>query len=385
LIEHDVTDYVKSITQQIITWRRWFHAHPELAWQESDTRAFIEKELNSMGFHAYAVTPTSVIADIGPEHPTIALRADMDGLPIQEETGLPFSSENVGKMHACGHDGHMAMLLGVASYFSRHTPRRGGIRLIFQPAEEVPPGGASELVKSGVMDGIRHVFGLHLVETDPVGVFRLSSGTVLANADSFDVTIIGQGGHGAEPLGTVDANLLAANIIMSLHHVVGRMTSPIDPVALTVGVVNGGTARNIIAEQATLQGTLRTISKETQTRLCKRMDNLITEIARAYGGVAKFQFSPGYPALINERSVVERLSSCLDTPGLVSVNPEWDLSLAGDDFAYYLEKAPGAYGFLGCGPESGIIYSGHSPKFDINERALPLGTMILIQGALELI
>ena len=385
LIDNAVIDGVRSLTPAIVTWRRWFHAHPELANQEWVTQAYIEKELIGMGFHAHAVTPTSVVADIGPLPPVVALRADMDGLPLKEETELPFSSENDGKMHACGHDAHMAMLLGAALYFSRHAPLSGGIRLIFQPAEEMPPGGARALVEAGVMDGIKRVFGLHLLVTDPVGTLRLRSGPIMANADSFDIEIVGQGGHGSEPLGTVDANLVAANITVALHHVVSRMTSSVDPVALTVGVINGGTARNIIAERATLQGTLRTLSHETQNMLCERIERLTTEIAHAYGGTATFHFNAGYPVLVNECSVTDRLRARLATPGLITVESEWSASLAGDDFAYYLEKASGAYGFLGCRPEQGTIFSHHSPRFVFDEQALPLGTMLLIQGALDLI
>ena len=378
MIAQTVQDAVWGAEPAIVGWRRWFHTNPELGHQEVQTAAYITALLAGWGYHPYQPTPTSVVADLG-DAPAIALRADMDALPITEASGMPFTSTNLGCMHACGHDAHMAMLLGAAQYFAKRPTEAGsGVRFIFQPAEEMPPGGAPALIRAGVMNGIQQVFGLHLLVTAPTGTLQLRAGAVLANADGFDIMIHGRGGHGAEPSGTADAVLIASAVVNALHHVVSRMTSPFDPVALTIGKLSAGTARNIIAETAHISGTLRTLSQATQKQMAQRLAVLSEHITAAYGGTADFVFEPGYPVLINGAAVVTQLTRAIRTPGVLAVGPGEEIKLAGDDFAYYLEHAPGAYGFLGCRPVGEAVADHHSPAFLMDEAALPLGTMALI-------
>ncbi len=378
MIAQAVQDATRTMAPRIIEWRRWLHAHPELGHQEIQTAAYIADLLQSWGYQTYAPTPTAVVSDLGAA-PRIALRADIDALPITESGLVSFASTNPGCMHACGHDAHTAMLLGAALYFSRHPEETGaGVRFIFQSAEEIPPGGAPALISAGVMEGIRRVFSLHLLVTAPAGTLQLRSGAVLANSDGFDIVIHGRGGHGAEPQGTADAVLVASAIVNALHHVVSRMTNPLDPVALTIGQISGGTARNVIAQTADISGTLRTLSRETQDYLAGQLALIARNIAAAYGAEVSFTFERGYPVLINDSTVVDELTGALKTPSVLDVGPGKEIKLAGDDFAYYLECAPGAYGFLGCRPEGVVVANHHSPEFLIDESALALGTMALI-------
>ncbi len=371
---------VSARSEQIIAWRRWFHAHPETAGEERETAAAVRRSLAELGYQPQMVGENAVWAEIGEAGPLVALRADMDALPIQEESGVPFASTVPGRMHACGHDAHTAMLLGAADYLKRHeADLRGRVRLIFQPAEEVPPGGARGLVEAGLMRGVDYVFGLHMSVTDPVGSLRLRPGPTLANADRFAVEVQGIGGHGASPHGTADAVLVAAELVARLHQVVGRMTDPFDPVALTIGTIHGGSAFNVIADRARLEGTIRTLSASTQEELRARIADMASHVAQAYGAGAELRYEYGYPVLVNDAEVVRALAGALATQSLLRI-VEGEPNLAGDDFAYYLREAPGAYAFLGCRPAPGNVAGHHSPRFVIDEAALPLGTMALVQG-----
>ncbi len=380
MISQNVQTAVWAMESSIREWRRWLHAHPEVAHQEEQTAHYLRELLEGWRYVVTQPTTTSIVTQCG-DAPRIALRADMDALPLLEDSGVPFASLNRGCMHACGHDAHMAMLLGAAWYFAQHPQEAGdGVRFIFQPAEELPPGGAPLLIDAGVMEGIDRVFSLHLLVTAPTGTLQLRSGAVLANADGFDITIKGRGGHGAEPLGTADAVLIACEVVNALHHVVSRMTSPFDPVALTIGQISAGTARNIIADHAQIAGTLRTLSRDTQERLAARLTAISEHIARAYGAEAHCAFEQGYPVLVNNADVVDALTGAMDTPGLLQVGPGEEIKLAGDDFSYYLVCAPGAYGFLGCRPPGNVVADHHSPEFIMDEAALPLGTMAYISA-----
>jgi amidohydrolase len=366
----------------LVRWRRDLHQIPELGHEETKTAAYLVEALQGMGLAPRQVTATGLMADIVGDEPgpTVAVRADMDGLPVDEDSGEPFRSQHPGRMHACGHDGHMAIVLGVAATLAerRHFP--GRVRILFQPSEERPPGGAPQLIAAGCLDGVDAVLGLHIWNSLPVGTASLEPGVVMANADAFRIAVTGRGGHGSEPHNARDAVFIAAAIVTNLQAVVSRYTNPLRPAVVTCGAIHAGTAFNIIAETAEILGTVRTLDDETKAAVRERLELVAGHTAAMYGATAVAEYQDGYPAVRNHPDVTRVWRAALaDRVTLVPSEP----SLGGEDFAYYLHHRPGAFLFLGAAPR-GDVYPHHSPHFRFDEAALPIGVDALLAGVTAL-
>ncbi|WP_019012478.1 M20 family metallopeptidase [Deinococcus aquatilis] len=378
---------VAAIEEQVIAWRRHLHQHPELSFQEHRTAEYVETQLRSMpGLDIRRPTPTSVLAVLrggaGPGN-TVLLRADMDALPIEEETDLPYTSQNAGVMHACGHDGHTAMLLGAAKLLSeRQAALRGEIRFIFQHAEELFPGGAQELVDAGVMERVQYAVGTHLFSSIPVGMVALKDGPLLAAPDAFEIAIVGRGGHGAQPNTAVDPIVIAAQVVLAFQTIVARQIDPLQPAVLSVTTIHAGTAHNIIPETVTLTGTVRTFDTELRITIPALMERLLKGITEAYGASYRFEYNQGYRALHNDPQVTEVLREVVRETVGAGVLFEPPANMGGEDFSAYLTKAPGTFVIIGAGNvDAGITAPHHHPKFAIDERALGTGVAILVGAA----
>ena len=372
---------VEAIKDILIQWRRDFHRYPELGFEEHRTSSIIAETLISFGMSPKTgVGKTGVTADLNfGEGPTIALRADMDALPMQETSGLSFSSKHDGVMHACGHDGHMAMLLGAAKILSQMDKElTGKIRFIFQPAEE-GEGGARYMIKDGCLEGVDEIYGIHVWNYQPVGEVGAKEGPILAAADLFDIIIKGVGGHGATPQGTVDAVIVAVHLIQALQTIVSRNTNPLESTVITIGEINGGHNFNIIADKVRLAGTTRAYTKENRSMIQRRMQEIIDGIAKSFGAEITFNYTDGYPPTINHAGPVKKV---LQAAGKV-VGPgagEPYLSMGGEDFSYYLQKVPGCFFFVGSAPDGQRQFSTphHCSHFNMDESALSVGTSVYL-------
>ncbi|AUW92992.1 MAG: amidohydrolase [Sulfobacillus thermotolerans] len=367
----------------IITYRRDLHKIPELGFQERQTQAYLVQALKNMGLTPVEVAETGVMADILGSQPgkMIAVRADIDGLPLREETGLDFSSEHPGVMHACGHDGHMAIVLGLAERLTADRNFPGTVRVFFQPSEEKPPGGAPAMIAGGCLEGVDEVLGLHLWSNDPVGTVGIRSGPLMANADEFTIRVKGKGGHGSEPAHTKDAVLIASQIVVNLQTIVSRRLNAFDIAVVSCGMIQSGVTFNIIAETAEIKGTVRTLSHTVQNTVMHEIEHIAKTTAALYDADAELSYVFGYPAVINHESSVKRLEEAWK--GMVDIiHP--DPAMGGEDFAYYLQEKPGAFFFVGCRPEDdNQVYPHHSPHFMVNEKALPLGVELLYRGVMS--
>lgn len=379
------TQVPAELSQQVIQWRRHLHRHPELSFQEHHTAQFVEEELRRLPHLSVSrPTPTSVLAVLkgqaGPGK-TVLLRADMDALPIQEETGLEFTSQNQGVMHACGHDGHTAMLLGAARMLSAHPETLNGeVRFIFQHAEELPPGGAQQLVDAGLMDGVDTVMGIHLMSPVPTGVVVVKGGPLMAAADRFSLKIQGKGGHGAMPNQTIDPVVIAAQIILAFQTIVSRTLDPMDTAVVTVATLEGGQAMNVIPDTVTLGGTVRTFNPEVRTLIPERMEAIAKGITQAHGATYQFDYIQGYRATTNDPEVAAKLQEMVrqvlpEAQLLTNPNP----LMGSEDFSAYMTKAPGTFVLIGAGGPDAAPH--HHPKFDLDERALEQGVKLYIGAA----
>ena len=372
---------IKDIESSIIDWRRDFHQYPELSFEEHRTSALIGDELRSMGLEPRMnVGKTGVTADLKfGDGPMIGLRADMDALPIQETSGLDFMSKHDGVMHACGHDGHMAMLLGTAKALTqKENSYKGTIRFIFQPAEE-GQGGARYMIKDGCLDGVNEIYGIHVWNYQPVGEVGVKDGPVLAAADMFKIKIKGKGGHGAAPQGTVDSIVVASHLVQALQTIVSRNTNPLESTVVTIGKINGGHNFNIIAEEVTLSGTARAYTEENRTLIKTRMADIIDGVAKTYNAEILFDYEDGYPPTINHSEPAARvLKAAEEVVGEKAGMPY--LSMGGEDFSYYLQKIPGCFFFVGSAPNEQELFETphHCSHFTMDERALLIGPSIYL-------
>ena len=381
---------VQQITEDVVRWRRYLHENPEVSFEEEKTAQFVFETLQAFdGLELSRPTRTSVVAVLrgGKPGKVLGIRADMDALPIEEENTFDFVSRKKGAMHACGHDGHTAMLLGTAKILSglkENVP--GEIRFVFQHAEELYPGGAEELVSAGVMDGVDAVIGIHLWAPMEVGQIGISAGPLMAAPDSFDIKIIGKGGHAAQPHLTVDSIAIAAQVVTNLQHIVSRTTDPLDPAVLSVTKFIGGTAYNVIPGPVELAGTVRTFNPELRASIPVTMERVIKGITEAHGATYEFKYENGYRPVINDEQVTSRLKEAL----LEVFGPEVVVdavpTMGGEDFSAYQQKTPGTFFFVGAGnEEKGIIYPHHHPRFTIDEDALPMGVKAFVNAALKLL
>ena len=372
---------IKEIEKMIIDWRRDFHQFPELSFQEHRTGDVIADELRLMGLEPKVkVGKTGVTADLKfGNGPVIGLRADMDALPIQETSGLPFSSQNDGVMHACGHDGHMAMLLGAAKALTQKDNQYNGtVRFIFQPAEE-GEGGARYMIEDGCLEGIDEIYGIHVWNYQPVGEVGVKDGPVLAAADMFDIKIKGIGGHGAAPQGTVDSVVVSSYLVQALQTIVSRNTNPLESTVISIGKINGGNNFNIIADEVSLSGTARAYSEENRNLIKTRMKEIIKGVEKTYNANITFDYKDGYPPTINHVGPTQKvLKAAEKVVGDKAGMPY--LSMGGEDFAYYLKEKPGCFFFVGSAPNEQELFETphHCSHFTMDERALLVGPSIYL-------
>ncbi len=377
-----------ELNQYVITLRREFHKRAELSFKEFETSKMISEELRKMELTPVSIAGTGIYCDIQgkPGARTVALRADIDALPLQEMSGDQFSSLNSGAMHACGHDAHIAMLLGVARKLSMDPSFPGRVRLMFQPAEETPPGGALQMIREGVMDGVDFVLGQHVISTLPAGTVGINFDYGAAISDEFFITISGPGGHGSRPHETSDVVYVASLFIVSAQALISRMTDQTQPSVLTFGTIRAGDRFNIIASKSEISGTVRTYSRDIRDRIRDGLQNTLTSLCNLYGAQFSFNYEEGYPALLNDR----RVATVLNDVAIKLAGKEHVLypppSMGGEDFSRFLEIAPGAFFRLGVGNvEKGITAPQHSPRYRIDESALMLGVNVMAEAALELL
>jgi len=373
---------VNKLRDQIINWRRYFHQNPELGFKEFNTAEKILKELKKMGLKPKNnIGKTGIIADLKfGEGPMIAFRADMDALPIQETSGLDFSSKNDGVMHACGHDGHMAMLLATAKVLTENKKyyNYGSVRFIFQPAEE-GFGGARYMIKDGALDGVDEIYGIHLWNYQPVGEVGVKEGPIMAAADKFNIKVRGVGGHGAAPQGTVDSIIVASYLVQALQTIVSRNINPLDSAVISIGKINGGNNFNVIADEVDLIGTARAYTEKNRDLLKYKMNEIVDGISSSFNAEIDFNYIDCYPPTINHKkqsNIV--LEAAKKVVGAKAGEPY--LSMGGEDFAYYLQDIPGCFFFVGSAPNKKSLFETphHCSHFDMDEKALSIGPSIFL-------
>lgn len=365
--------------------RRHLHRFPELSHHEKQTTRFVKEQLEQWNIPAVSLTGKDVIGTLqgGKPGKTVALRADMDALPVLEETGLPFVSTVPGVMHACGHDGHTAILLTIAKVFAEHKEHiPGTIKFVFQHAEEVVPGGAMELVQAGVMDEVDGVFGLHLWQPVDKGLVAAKSGPLMAGTDEFTITIHGRGGHGSMPHDTIDPVVIAAHLITQLQTVVSRRINPLSPAVVSIGKVQAGEAFNVIPDKATLSGTVRYFDRAVGEQAQHWIRKITEGLCEGFSATCSIDYTPGDPPVINDewmnRIVVQSAIAAVGEERVTVASP----SMGGEDFSYYLQRKRGAYFFVGMGGDVSQ-YPHHHPRFDIDESVMPYAAHILAGSALR--
>jgi len=374
---------IDNLKEEIVNWRRYLHQYPELAWNEFNTSKFISEELIKLNYKIVknSIKPT-VFASLKnkPESPTILLRADMDALAINEKNEVPYRSKNIGKMHACGHDGHMAILLGLAKAISiRKNKFKGNIIFCFQPAEEGGAGG-EKIVNSGLLEQwkVREVYAYHLYSGLKIGTFACPDMEFLASADEFEITITGKGTHGALPHTGKDPILAASNLIVSLQQIVSRNIDPLDKSVVTVGYFSSGESHNVIPEKAKIKGTIRAFNVKVRDLIVKRMKHICSGISSIHNVKVDLSFYSYYPPTINHKENAEYFrNAAIKVLNKKKVLSQYLLPVA-EDFSFYLKKYPGAMALLGAGNKD-IKHSHHSPYFNIDEKALIYGVKILWQ------
>jgi len=381
---------VEAFAPQVIAWRRHLHMYPEQAFNEHETARFIRETLTAIdGLEITRPTETSVMARLigGQPGPTIAVRADIDALPILEEDESEYRSTIDGSMHACGHDGHTAIVLGLATLLARHRESLSGeVRFFFQHAEELSPGGAEQMVVQGVMDGVDHVIGLHLWSTMPYGKIGLIAGPAMAAPDTFQCHILGKGGHAAAPHQTVDPITVGAQVVTALQHIVSRSVDPLDNVVLSVTQFVAGTTFNVIPGSAYISGTVRTFDESLRSRVPELIERMIKGVTEANGATYDLTFERGYRPVVNDPALTARLSDVVTRTFGEGVLEPMRPSMGGEDFSAYQQKAPGVFAFVGAGNvAAGIAYPHHHPRFQIDERSLTVGLRYFAAATLDLL
>lgn len=388
MLQKHLQEKIDDIKPEVIEWRRYLHRHPELSFQEEETSQFIYDKLQSFGnLEISRPTKTSVMARLIGNKPgkTLAIRADIDALPIEEENDFEFASTKKGVMHACGHDGHTAMLLGTAKVLSEHKEDIAGeVRFLFQHAEEHFPGGAKEMVAAGVMDGVDYVIGAHLMADVDTGKIGVTYGPMLAAADGFWLTVQGKGGHGAMPHDTVDSIAVAAQVVSNLQHVVSRNIDPVDSAVLTIGKFVAGEAGNVIADSVDISGIVRTFDPKYRETIPVIMERVIKGITEAHGATYTFDYEQGYAAINNDDAITEVIADVVREQYGEDVLEVHRPQMGAEDFSAFMTKAPGTYFKIGArNEEEGIVYPHHHPKFSVDEEALQYGVNIFVNAVFK--
>jgi len=375
--------------EELIRWRRYMHSHPELSWEEFHTTEYIASELLRMGI-ADIVCPlkTGLVATIkNGSGKTIALRADIDALPIMEQNSCTYQSQNNGVMHACGHDVHTTCLLGAAKYLMEHSAKwQGTLKLIFQPSEEKQPSGAEAMIQAGVLHSVESIVGLHVTPELEVGKLGFRAGPFMASADEIYITVIGKGGHGASPHLCIDPIVLSAHIILALQNLVSRYADPKTPTVLTFGDIHGYGATNIIPEKVELKGTLRTFDEKWRKEIQQKIKDIATGIAKSFGGDCEVDIPEGVPFVHNDAALTEKISKVAEKMVGAENIVEMPIRMGAEDFSFYGHHCAASFFRLGTGNVSkGTNISVHNPKFDIDEDALILGSSAMAEMAIALV
>jgi amidohydrolase len=379
-----IVNRVADLHAEITGWRRDIHANPELLYDVHRTAASVADKLKSFGCDEVVtgIGRTGVVGVIRGRNSgskAVGLRADMDALPIEETTGLPYKSTVPGKMHACGHDGHTAMLLGAAKYLAETRNFAGTAVMIFQPAEE-GGAGARAMLRDGLIDrfGIHEVFGMHNYPGMPVGHFGIRAGPAMASTDTISIRLEGVGAHAAFPHTGVDTILVGAQIVNQLQSIVSRNVDPVEAAVVSICTFHGGEAENVIPQQVRLGGTVRTLSKDVRDLVQKRVREVVEGTARLYGAKAQITYTPGYPVLVNDSGRTAFAASVArEIAGDSKVDDQWPPLMGAEDFAFMLNERPGAFIYVGNGDSAGL----HNPKYDFNDEAIPLGTSYWVRLA----
>jgi amidohydrolase len=388
-MKKDIAALVQNNRDFVVALRRYFHTYPELSALEFNTQKKIMAELSAMGLHPRMAAGTGVIAELQGSRSgkTIAIRADIDALPLQDECEQPYRSQNQGVCHACGHDGHAAMLLGVAKVLTEmKEDLAGNVRFLFQPTEEQFPGGALPLIQEGALAGVDAIIGGHLWQPLPVGTVGIAYGRMMAAPDEFSITVKGRGGHGSMPHQTINALLVAAQLAISLSAITSQNVDPLEPAVLSLGAIKAGEVFNIIPDTAVLKGTVRSFEPKVRRIIFDKIEQISQGICAAAGATCTIDTVFGFPPVINAPEVTrvfaEAGAEVLGTEGVIEIKPV----MTGEDFSCFQEKIPGAFMFIGVGnPEKGIIYPQHHPKYDIDETALANGVEIMVRTILKLV
>ena len=377
-----------DLAPRLIKIRRHLHSHPELSGQEHQTAAYVAGVLSSCGLQVKeGVGKVGVVGELpgqGIERRLLAIRTDMDALPIGEQTDLAFASRQPGVMHACGHDVHTTVGLGTAMVLAQlGQSLPGTVRFLFQPAEEIAQG-AAWMVQDGVMDAVTSILSLHVLPSIPAGVVGIRYGALTAAADDLEITILGESGHGARPHEAIDAIWIASQVITTLQQAISRTQNPLHPVVLTIGQINGGRAPNVIADQVQLLGTVRSLHPETSAALPAWIEQIVAHLCQAYGATYKLNYRRGTPSVQNDRVLTQLLESAAEAAlGAQSIQIIHEPSLGAEDFAVYLQSAPGSMFRLGVGFKDKHNYPLHHPHFEVDEAAIVTGVTTLAYAACQ--
>jgi amidohydrolase len=381
-------EVLKNIEDEIIEIRRYLHENPELSFQEEKTPEFIAGYHRKLGHEVQTgVGGRGVVAKLvgGKPGKTVALRADFDALPVQEENDIPYKSTVPGVMHACGHDGHTAIVLGVAKSLNKmRSELPGTVVFIHQHAEEIVPGGALQMIKDGCLNGIHYVYGMHIWTMFPLGQVYIAEGNMMAATDKFEIKILGKGGHGGVPHESVDLIVLASHLIVHLQSIVSRRLDPFKPAVVSVGSIHAGRSFNVLPDKVEISGTVRTFSDDVRKNIETEIGRILEGLCATCGVRYEFEYQYGYPAVVNHPEEARRVMSVAkETPGVKGVVTMQPMMI-GEDFAYYLKEKPGAFFLIGArDPGSETVYPHHHPKFSFDERVLLIASAVMANVALN--
>lgn len=371
----EITQELSENFEEVKNWRRYLHQHPELSFEEEQTAKFIEEKLISFGLEVQTqIGGNGLVGILKGSKPgkTIALRADFDALPIEDEKDVPYKSLNPGVMHACGHDGHTSALLGTAKVLSKYRDGiKGTIKFIFQHAEEKPPGGAKFMIEKNILEDVDYVFGAHLASDLPVGKIAVGDGFKMAAVDKFEIIIEGKGGHGARPHNSIDSLVIGTNIVNSLQQIVSRKIDPLQSAVVTIGIFHAGTAFNVIPGKAKIEGTVRTFDEQVRDQVEEEINTIVKGITSGFHASYKIDYLRGYPALYNHKAETDTVRNLFSEVFSEEDVIEMKTTMGAEDFAYFLKEKPGTFFNVGSWNNSeDTHYPHHHPKFDFDERAL---------------
>lgn len=373
---------LQLLYDEMVKWRRHLHQHPELSFHEHETSRMIAGLLESWGLEVrQGVAGTGIVARLkgGVPGRTIALRADIDALAIQDEKSCSYRSTVAGVMHACGHDGHTAQLLAVARYYSQHKEETVGTRVfLFQPGEEVLPGGAIRMIEEGALDGVDVIYGVHLWSQLPYGTAATRPGPFMATPDEYEIEITGVGGHAGLPHQSKDALVTGASLVMALQTIVSRSVDPLDAAVVSVGSMASGSANNVIAESCRISGTIRSFNSHTRSIVRKRLEEIVKYTCELFGCEYKLKYIEGYPPVVNDLTETSRVLRLISELLPNSSIEPCERIMAGEDFSYYLQQRPGCFFFVGAGNDKGTSAPHHHPRFDLEEKAMLEAAKLLI-------